>query len=50
MNRLQAEFAAGRPQADVVLVADAVATTQLKNDGRLLDLRQGAGRARFRRR
>jgi iron(III) transport system substrate-binding protein len=35
MNRLQAEFAAGRPQADVVLVADAVATTQLKNDGRL---------------
>ena len=36
MNRLQAEFAAGRPQADVVLVADAVATTQLKNDGRLL--------------
>jgi iron(III) transport system substrate-binding protein len=36
MNRLQAEFAAGRPQADIVLVADAVATTQLKNDGRLL--------------
>src|SRR5262249_12403390 len=36
MNRLQAEFAAGRPQADVVLVADAVATTQLKNDDRLL--------------
>src|SRR5262245_8691343 len=36
MNRLQAEFAAGRPQADAVLVADAVATTQLKNDGRLL--------------
>jgi iron(III) transport system substrate-binding protein len=36
MNRLQAEFTAGRAQADVVLVADAVATTQLKNDGRLL--------------
>jgi iron(III) transport system substrate-binding protein len=36
LNRLQAEFAAGRPQADVVLLADAVATTQLKNDGRLL--------------
>jgi iron(III) transport system substrate-binding protein len=36
LNRLQAEFTAGRPQADVVLVADAVATTQLKNDGRLL--------------
>ena len=36
MNKLQAEFAAGHPQADVVLIADAVATTQLKNDGRLL--------------
>src|SRR5262245_41405694 len=24
MNKLQAEFAAGRPQADVVLIADAV--------------------------
>jgi iron(III) transport system substrate-binding protein len=36
MNRLQAEIAAGRPQADVVLIADAVAMTQLKNDGRLL--------------
>jgi iron(III) transport system substrate-binding protein len=36
MNRLQAEFTAGRPQADVVLIADAVAMTQLKNDGRLL--------------
>ena len=36
MNRLQAEFTAGRAQADVVLVADAVATTQLKDDGRLL--------------
>lgn len=36
LNRLQAEFTAGRPQADVVLVADAVATTQLKDDGRLL--------------
>src|SRR5262249_58035310 len=32
MNKLQAEFAAGRPQADVVLIADAVAMTQLKND------------------
>src|SRR5262249_30689620 len=38
MNKLQAEFAAGRPQADVVLIADAVAMTQLKNDGRLLPL------------
>ena len=36
MSKLAAEFAAGRPQADVVLIADAVAATQLKNDGRLL--------------
>src|SRR5258707_13952090 len=36
MNKLQAEFAAGRPQADVGVIADAVAMTQLKNDGRLL--------------
>lgn len=36
MNKLQAEFAAGRPQPDVVLIADAVAMTQLKNDGRLM--------------
>src|SRR5256885_12504592 len=36
MNKLQAELAAGRPQADVVLIAVAVAMTQLKNDGRLL--------------
>jgi len=38
MNKLQAELAAGRPQADVVLIADAVAMTQLKNDGRLMSL------------
>ena len=36
MNKLQAELAAGRPQADIVLIADAVAITQLKNDNRLL--------------
>src|SRR5689334_14715296 len=36
MNKLQAEFTAGRPQADVVLIADAVAMTQLKSDGRLM--------------
>src|SRR5262245_62471547 len=36
MSKLQAELAAGRPQADVVLIADAVAMTQLKNDDRLL--------------
>ena len=36
MNKLQAEFEAGSPQADVVLIADAVAATQLKNDDRLM--------------
>src|SRR5215467_9532813 len=36
MNKLAAELASGRPQADVVLIADAVAMTQLKNDNRLL--------------
>ena len=36
MNKLQAEFAAGRPQGDGVLIADAIAMTQLKNDRRLL--------------
>lgn len=35
MNKLAAEIAAGAPQADVVLIADAVAMTQLKKDGRL---------------
>ncbi|MGP9822532.1 ABC transporter substrate-binding protein [Salinarimonas sp. NSM] len=35
VNRLQAEFAAGSTPADVLLIADAVAMTQLKNDGRL---------------
>ena len=35
MNKLQAEFKAGAVQADVVLIADAVAMTELKNDGRL---------------
>ncbi|MBZ8133431.1 ABC transporter substrate-binding protein [Afifella sp. IM 167] len=36
MNKLQAEFAAGSSPADVVLIADAVAMTQLKNDDRLM--------------
>ena len=36
MSKLQAEFAAGNSPADVVLIADAVAITQLKNDDRLL--------------
>lgn len=35
MNKLLAEFAAGAPKADVVLIADAAAASQLKNDGRL---------------
>jgi len=38
MAKLQAEQAAGRSPADVVLIADAIAMTQLKNDGRLLPL------------
>ncbi|WP_185984617.1 ABC transporter substrate-binding protein [Aureimonas mangrovi] len=36
MTKLQAEFAAGAPQADVLLIADTVAMTQLKNEDRLL--------------
>ncbi len=35
MAKLQAEYAAGKSPADVVLIADTVAMTQLKNDGRL---------------
>ena len=35
MSKLQAEFAAGGAAADVMLIADAVAMTQLKNDDRL---------------
>lgn len=36
MAKLAAEFAAGQTPADVMLIADAVAMTQLKNEGRLL--------------
>jgi len=36
LNKLQAEFAAGSPQPDVVFIADAVAMQQLKDDGRLM--------------
>lgn len=36
MSKLSAEFAAGKSPADVVLIADAVAMTMLKNDGRLV--------------
>ncbi|MDQ0511241.1 ABC transporter substrate-binding protein [Ancylobacter amanitiformis] len=38
MAKLQAEQAAGKSPADVVLIADTVAMTQLKKDGRLLPL------------
>ncbi|SEP73775.1 iron(III) transport system substrate-binding protein [Faunimonas pinastri] len=36
MNKLQAEFTAGAPQADVLLIADAVAMSGLKKAGQLL--------------
>ncbi|MFN3526652.1 MAG: ABC transporter substrate-binding protein [Paracoccus sp. (in: a-proteobacteria)] len=36
MAKLQAEFAAGTSPADVLLIADAVAMTQLKQDDRLM--------------
>lgn len=36
MAKLQAEFAAGGSPADVLLIADAVAMTQLKGDNRLM--------------
>lgn len=36
MAKLQAEYAAGDSPADVILIADTVAMTQLKNDDRLL--------------
>lgn len=36
LNKLQAEYAAGSPQPDVVFIADAVAMQQLKDDGRLM--------------
>lgn len=36
MGKLSAEFAAGQPVADVLLIADAVSMESLKKDGRLL--------------
>ncbi|BCX18358.1 MAG: ABC transporter substrate-binding protein [Geminicoccaceae bacterium] len=36
MNKLAAEFAAGAPQADVLLIADEVAMSQLAREGRLM--------------
>ncbi len=36
MNKLDAEFLAGRPQPDVLLIADAVSMERLKEEGRLV--------------
>ena len=36
MGKLAAEFAAGQPKPDVLLIADAASMEALKNDGRLL--------------
>lgn len=36
MNKLMAEFAAGDPKPDVLLIADAVSMEALKKDGRLM--------------
>lgn len=36
MNKLQAEIAAGDPKADVLLIADSIAMTEVKNQGLLL--------------
>ncbi len=36
MNKLLAEFAAGTPRADVLLIADAGSMERLRTDGRLL--------------
>ena len=36
MNKLEAEFAAGDPQPDVLLIANSLVMTGLKNDGRLM--------------
>ena len=40
MNKLQAEFIAGDPRADLLFIADAVAMEQLKADNRLLPDRE----------
>ncbi|WP_136685099.1 ABC transporter substrate-binding protein [Falsirhodobacter xinxiangensis] len=36
MSKLEAEYAAGAPQADIMLIADTLAMTQLKDQDRLL--------------
>ena len=44
MGKLAAEFAAGAPKADVLLIADAASMEALKKDGRLLRLSGSQGR------
>ncbi len=40
MGKLAAEFSAGQPKPDVLLIADAASMEALKNDGRLLPYRE----------
>lgn len=40
MSKLAAEFAAGQPKADVLLIADAVSMEALKRDNRLLQYKE----------
>lgn len=40
LNKLAAEFAAGSPRADVLLIADEIAMMQLARDNRLLPIRK----------
>ena len=49
MGKLAAEFAAGAPKADVLLIADAASMEALKKDGRLLAVSGSQGRRARRR-
>ena len=44
MAKLAAEFSAGAPKADVLLLADAATMEALKKDGRLQPYREAEGR------
>ena len=44
MGKLAAEFSAGQPKPDVLLIADAATMESLKKDGRLLPYPRGEGR------
>ena len=44
MGKLAAEFSAGQPKPDVLLIADAATMESLKKDGRLLPYRAGEDR------